>query len=184
MPLDPRDAGPVRDPQRSHDVTRSTIGEGELDLVVFRLGRTRYAIPLAETRRILAAVAVTPLPDAPPAIEGVVSVHGDPVPVFDLRARFGLPHRRIRPEDHLVLAEAAGRRVLLHVDSVEGVRSVAGEALSAPERVVRGPTPLSGVARLPDGLVLIHDLALFLTEAEAAQLDRAMTAAARGGSAG
>ena len=42
---------------------------------------------------------------------------------------------------------------------------------------------LSGVARLPDGLVLIHDLATFLREAEATTLDDAVAAAAAHGDA-
>jgi purine-binding chemotaxis protein CheW len=36
---------------------------------------------------------------------------------------------------------------------------------------------ISGVARLPDGMVLMTDLDAFLTEAESAALDRALQAA-------
>lgn len=156
----------------------TAVSPEPLALVVFRLGGGRYAIPLTAARRIFQAVAVTRLPDAPAVVEGVVSVHGELTPVFDLRRRFGLPERDMRPEDHLVLADADGRMALLHVDAVEAVAAVEREALTDPEQVVHGSTSLSGVARLPDGLVLIHDLARFLTQAESERLDQAISAAA------
>lgn len=149
---------------------------GGMDLIIFRLDTARYAIPLADARRILHAVAVTRLPGAPTVVEGVVSVHGALTPVFQLRRRFGLPEREMQPEDHLVLVEADGRMALLHVDEVEEVAAVDAGLIDDPERVVPGPTPLSGVARLDDGLVLIHDLARFLSEAESDQLDEALAA--------
>lgn len=149
---------------------------GGMDLVIFRLDRDRYAVPLVDARRILHAVAVTRLPGAPPVVEGVVSVHGVLTPVFDLRRRFGLPEREMQPEDHMILVEAAGRAALLHVDGVEEVAAVEAESIVDPERVVAGTESLSGVGRLPDGLVLIHDLARFLSEAEADRLDEALSA--------
>ncbi|HUF51890.1 MAG TPA: chemotaxis protein CheW [Longimicrobiales bacterium] len=42
-----------------------------MTILVFRLGPERYAIRLADVRRILAAAAVTRLPGAPTVVEGV-----------------------------------------------------------------------------------------------------------------
>lgn len=150
-----------------------------MKILVFMLGGERYAIPLAEARRILHAVAVTRLPGAPEVIEGVVSVHGVLTPVFDLRRRFGLPARGVAPEDHFILTAAAGRPALLHVERAEEVTEADPSDVGDPPDVVVGTVPISGVAKLEQGLVLIHDLEAFLTQAESAALDAALEAAVR-----
>lgn len=149
-----------------------------MNILVFTLATERYAIPLAETRRVIRAVAVTRLPGSPDAVEGVVDVQGTLTPVFDLRRRFGLPARPVGPDDHFVLAAAKGRTALLHVDRVEAVAEADGKKVADGADVLVGALPVSGVAQLEEGLVLIHDLEAFLTQAESEALDVALAEAA------
>ena len=116
------------------------------------------------------AVAITPLPNAPPLIEGVVNVRGRILPVLDVRARFRLPARALDPSDHFIVAAAGARGVILRVDRATRLAEVddsAGEP--AP-----GAAYEAGVATLGDGMVLVHDVGAFLSAAEAAALDAAM----------
>ncbi|MBX3466412.1 MAG: chemotaxis protein CheW [Planctomycetes bacterium] len=147
-----------------------------MQLIVFELSGARCALAAAAVERVVAVVEVTPLPGAPAVVEGVVDVKGAVAPVFDLRARFGLPARAPARWDHMLLARAGERRVCLRVDHVEGLVEVAPDRLVAGERVVLGLERLAGVARLPDGLVVVHDLAAFLDQAEAAALEAALAA--------
>lgn len=148
-------------------------------VVVFQLDDARFALPAASVLEVLRAVAVTRLPGAPPVVEGIVNVRGAVVPVLDLRARFGLPRRDLRPSDHLLLARAGDRDVLVRADRALDVRDVADAEISSLRSVVPRAPHVAGVLRLEDGLVLLHDLAAFLAEAEAAALDAAL--GARGG---
>lgn len=150
-----------------------------LTILVFRLASDRYGIPVEHARQILLAVRVTPLPGSPPVVEGVVDVRGALVPVFDMSRRFGLVERELGIDDHFILATAGEREALLHVERVEGVEEV--EDTEDPRALVSGVERLTGVGRLKDGLVLIHDLRTFLTEAEADALDAALTLAETGG---
>jgi purine-binding chemotaxis protein CheW len=104
------------------------------------------------------------------------------VPVLDLRARFGLPARAVDPSEHFVIAEAGDRTVALRTDAVVGLSTVDDTALADPRGAVPSAEHVPAAARLPDGLVLIHDLRTFLSAAEAASLDRALAgpAEARG----
>ena len=119
------------------------------------------------------AVAITPLPSAPPLIEGVVSVRGRILPVLDVRARFRLPPRALDPSDHFIVAAAGRRGVILRVDRATHLAQV-DDATAAPA----GGAYDAGVATLEDGLVLVHDLAAFLSASEAAALDVALEARA------
>ena len=127
-------------------------------------------------RELVRAVAITPLPNAPALIEGVVNVRGRILPVLDVRARFRLPARPLDPSDHFIVAEAGGRGVILRVDRATHLAVVAAAAAAPPSDP--GALYGAGVATLDDGMVLVHDVGAFLSEAETLGLDAAMGASA------
>ena len=143
-------------------------------LVVFSLDGDRFAVPLASTDRVLSMVAVSPLPGCPDVVLGAINLHGDVVPVFDIRRRLGRPERVHAPEARLLIARAADRIVALPVDDVSGVAEVSADTIAAPETVIADIGHVSGIAALPDGLLLIHDLDAFLSIDEERQLDQAI----------
>ena len=53
----------------------------------------RYGLPLERVEQVLPMVWVTPLPEAPEIVIGVINVHGSVLPVLDIRKRFDLPTR-------------------------------------------------------------------------------------------
>jgi purine-binding chemotaxis protein CheW len=146
---------------------------------IFELDDGRYGIPLSDTREVFRLPTISPLPKAPAVIEGIVNIRGRIVPVFDLRRRFGLAEKAPHPAEHLLLAAAGSRAVAMRVDRVLGAADIAAENIDAPYQTSQGASPFTGVAKLEDGLVLIHDLAAFLQESEEAELDQALAAAAR-----
>jgi len=143
--------------------------------VVFCLDEGRYALPLAAVDRIVRAVYVTPLPRAPDIVLGAIDVQGRVLPVFNLRRRFGLPERTLRPADHFLIAHTAQRTVALVIDAALGVFENATTAVSEAADVARDLDHIGGVIQLDDGLVLIHDLEHFLSSDEARVLDEAMS---------
>ncbi len=147
------------------------------DLLTFDLGSQRCAVALADVVEVVRMVAMSHLPDAPPLVEGIINLRGQVVPVLDLRARFGLASKAVDLSDHLVVARAGPRLAAIRVDHARALVDV------GPGDVEAGASTgnaLAGVAKLPDGLVLIHDLATFLSAAEGERLDAALDAADRG----
>jgi purine-binding chemotaxis protein CheW len=135
-------------------------------------------LPAASVQEVCQAVTISPLPQAPAVVEGVLDVRGTMVPVFDVRSRFGLEPRAAGPDDHLVIASAGGRSVAVRVDRALDLVRVASEQIQAAEQLGANLRHVVGVARLADGLVVIHDLAAFLSQAESDQLAAAMMDAA------
>ena len=146
----------------------------ETRFVTFRLDGQRYALGLETVQRIVRAVEVTPLPDAPAIVLGVVDMAGTIIPVLNLRRRFGLPERAIGPEDQLLVARTDRRTVALVVDEAQGVIERLPAEVVESERIVPGVGQIQGVIRMADGLVLIHDLGRFLSLDEAQALDAAL----------
>jgi purine-binding chemotaxis protein CheW len=145
------------------------------EILFFEVGGQKYGLPTADVLELVRAVSITPLPNSPEIIEGVVDVRGRVLPVLDIRARFRLPARRLDPSEHFIVAEAGTRRVILRVDRATHLAMVDAAEVQAPESLGPNAEYVAGVIRLDDGMVLIHDLATFLSAAESASIDEALT---------
>lgn len=150
------------------------------EVLLFTLEGQRYAIPSADVRSLVRAARLTPLPRAPDVVEGLLNLHGELLPVLDLRRRFRLPPRPLSPLDHFIVARAGARQVVLHVDRTEGLLTLEPGVLDETPRALPGVGYVAGALKLPDGLVLVHDLKAFLSEAEALALDTALANAPGG----
>jgi purine-binding chemotaxis protein CheW len=142
---------------------------------VFGLDAGRYALPLAVVDRIVRAAHVTPLPLAPQAVLGAIDVEGHVLPVFNLRHKFRLPERTVDPTDHFLIARTTQRTVVLVIDAAHGVLEHPAAAVIDAAHIAPTLGHVLGVISLEDGLVLIHDLEVFLSPDEARALDQAMS---------
>ncbi len=150
----------------------------EREILLFEMGEGRYGLPSADVRELIRAVTIVSLPRAPAIVEGLINLRGKVVPVLDIRARFGAPAKPLEPSDHIIVAFASTGLVAIRVDrATELVRVDEGDIEEA-RRLVPGAEYVAGVARLPGGLALIHDLRTFLTEAEALALNEALKSTA------
>lgn len=136
--------------------------------VVFRLEDRLFALPLEVTARAVRAVEITPMPMGPPGVPGVIDVHGEIMPVVDLRERFGFPRRELLPSAQFLLISTARRPVALWVDGVDGVSAWNQDDFVAAEPLLPGTRNLRGIARGPDGLILVHDLDALLSAVDEA----------------
>lgn len=133
------------------------------------------AMPLPVVAGVLPMVAVSPVPECPSVVLGVVSLHGHLVPVLDIRGRLGLPSREYGLTAHLVVVRTHRRRTLaLAVDEALGVTEVAAEAIMPPDAVLPGIGRVAGIVALADGPLLIEDVEVFLSVDEERRLDHAL----------
>jgi len=143
--------------------------------LVFQVAGQRYGLPACEVREIVRAVNPVRLPKAPLIVEGVINIRGSIIPVLDIRTRFRLPAKSLEPTDQFVVAWAGERTVALRVDRVIDLVPLRPADLEEARGVVPGVEYVSWVAKLPDDLVLIHDLRTFLSRAETAELAEALS---------
>jgi chemotaxis-related protein WspB len=50
----------------------------------FRIGNEAYALDTAQIAEVLPLLTISPVPQAPPGVAGLIVYHGKPVPVIDL----------------------------------------------------------------------------------------------------
>lgn len=133
-----------------------------LSLVIASLDMLRLGIPVDAVDRVIMAAEITPLADMPPAIAGVIDIHGEVMPVIDLRERFRLPSKPLQPSDHFVIVRQGGRALAVAVDDVLDTAQFDPEALLPAPEVRPGIERIHGLVRLEDGLLVVKDPERFL----------------------
>lgn len=125
--------------------------------VVFRLDHHHYALPLTQVARVVRMVAVTPVPDEPPWILGVIDMAGQVLPVIDLRQRFAYPPRPPALTDRLLITHATGQYLALMVDEVLKVLEPDLAQLEVACMALAHSQPLRATIREEDRLILVLD---------------------------
>ena len=127
-------------------------------LVVFRIEKSEYALPVGNVGEILRMVAIAPVPEAPSWLPGVINLRGKVIPVIDLRVRLGLASKPVGINTPIVVAEHEGQMVGLIADSVTELLTVPLESVEPPDARVGTTNAVEAVARAGERLILIFDL--------------------------
>jgi purine-binding chemotaxis protein CheW len=128
--------------------------------VGFRIGDEDYAIAITKIQEIILMKPITRLPHVPDAIEGLINLRGNVIPVVNLRKRFGLPAREFDDETRTVVVNTHDKTVGCVVDEVTQVMRVAADQIQPVPLSVSGASRrfISGIARLEERLLIILDI--------------------------
>jgi purine-binding chemotaxis protein CheW len=140
-------------------LSETEAGSAEaVQLVVFRIDKSEYALPVGNVGEILRMVAIAPVPEAPDWLPGVINLRGKVIPVIDLRTRLGLRRVDVGLNTPIVVAETEGQMVGLVADSVTELLTVPLESVEPPDARVGNANAVEAVARAGERLILIFDL--------------------------
>lgn len=128
--------------------------------LTFSLGREEYGVDILKVQEIKGYSAITPIPNTPPYVKGVMNLRGTIIPVVDLRSKLGMAAAEYTPFTVIVVVKVGSKTMGLVVDAVSDVLSIPGTSLQ--------PTPdfgaqvdaafISGLSRAGDKLVVLLDL--------------------------
>jgi purine-binding chemotaxis protein CheW len=103
---------------------------------------------------------ITPVPNAPPAVEGVVFSRGRVIPALNLRVRFGFERIGIDLRTRLIVVDVGGRAVGLLVDTAREFIAIAANAMQPPSDAISGLSGkyIESIATLGERIILILNL--------------------------
>lgn len=132
--------------------------------VTFHLGQEVLGVDVQRVQEVLGLQPTTPIPRAPDSLRGLLNLRGQVVLVVDLRRRLGYSEPE-RARENLIVQTPAGLFGLL-VDKAGSVTTLSEETLEPVPETLRGPLAgcLSGVHKLPDGLLGVLDVDRLLAE--------------------
>lgn len=132
--------------------------------LTFILADEEYGVDILRVQEIKGWDKVTPIPNTPDYVQGVINLRGTIVPVVDLRQRFGMPRLEYGPTTVVivlkVLGEGRDRTMGIIVDAVSDVYDVdPGEMKPAPDLgVSTGADWVQGLATVGEKMVIVLDI--------------------------
>ena len=157
--------------------THGTPGANENKFLSFCLGSEHYGVEILRVREIIGLLAITPLPQTPAYVKGVMNLRGRIIPVIDLRLRFGLESADATKETCIIVLESAdadGSQTVMGavVDSVREVQDIARSAIEPPPEF-GCEIPLKyilGMGKVKDKVIVLLDIAEVIGVRERAQI--------------
>ena len=131
---------------------------GDVHVLILAVGERIVALPTARILELIRMVAISPLPDAPEWIPGVINLRGTLVPVVDLRKRFGISAEPNGLETPIAIFESGDRLVGVIADAAVEVAAVTEDSLVAPDELIGEEHPLVAVMHHEGSPVPILDV--------------------------
>lgn len=140
-----------------------------MDLVKFEIGGEPYAAEIEAVREVVAAPRLEPPDSGMTFLAGWTNLRGLPVPVVDLRARFGMSGAAGGPL--LIVEDPHGRPLALRVDAVHDIsRGFALPVVGIPSYFTAGGDLLRGLIHDGPRLTVFLDPTRLLSSQETAAL--------------
>jgi purine-binding chemotaxis protein CheW len=136
--------------------------------LTFSLGQEEYGIELLKVQEIKGYSAITPIPNTPPYIKGVMNLRGAVIPIVDLRIRFGMEAIQYTQFNVIIVINVGAKVMGLLVDAVSDVLNVAPEDIRpAPDFGAHADTRfISGMASVGDKVAVLLDIDTLLSDAD------------------
>jgi purine-binding chemotaxis protein CheW len=154
-------------------------GEKGGKYLTFSLAGEEYGIAILKVKEIIGMMPITPVPQAPSFVKGVVNLRGRVIPVTDFRRKFGMEEKEYTERTCIIVVEISGRdstiMMGLVVDSVSEVLNIKGEDIeNTPSFGSQINTDyILGMAKMEGGVKILLDIDKVMNDEEAALLEEA-----------
>lgn len=128
--------------------------------VNFVLSNEKYAINIMSVEEILRKIEITPVPNAPAFIEGIINIRGKVVPVVDLKKKLNIGISNDDNNVRIIITNLKNKRVGFLVDAVDAVVRIERDLIEhAPALSVNVDSDyITGVAKTENGMVILLDI--------------------------
>jgi purine-binding chemotaxis protein CheW len=133
----------------------------------FQLGREEFGVKIDSIKEIIKMLEITPVPDAPAFVKGVVNLRGRVVPVVDLGLKLGLPDLTYDERSCIIIAEVNGNSgpIGMVADAVSDITQINGEEIDDALQHRLHADYIFGMARTARGVKILLDLSRMLSSA-------------------
>jgi len=145
----------------------------EEQIVVFKLGKEEYCVPVNQVREVQSYLEPTRIPHTPSFVEGVINLRGQIIPILDLNKRFSIGQTICNADSCFIVVEINDETLGILVDAVlEVLRVPKGTFEPPPAKVVStiNSTYIAGVGKWNQRLLILVDLAKILNTEESAEI--------------
>lgn len=123
------------------------------EFLTFEFQNVTFGINISSVKSIEMKMDVVNVPDSPPFVKGIASLHGEVIAVYSLAARFGYPETDVQ---NTIIVEIGGMKVGLEVQKVKEILSIDDDRLTTlPAIMEESRSEFEKVAESKKGLVVM-----------------------------
>lgn len=128
--------------------------------LTFVLCGEEYGLEILKVREIIGIMGITPVPQTPKFIKGVINLRGKVIPVVDLRLKFGFDEMDYTKETCIIVVEVKDVLTGIIVDTVSEVLDITNEELETTPNLGEDVNTdiFIGVAKIKDKVKILLDL--------------------------
>jgi chemotaxis signal transduction protein len=140
----------------------STIAN-ERHFLTFRIADELYAFDVAKAREIVDLMPITPVPNVPAWIRGIMNLRGAVLPVLDLRQKFGLGRTETTQDTCIIIVDIAyadqAYTIGVLADAVRDVFAISENTIEPPPKLGEAISTdfIEGIGSHGDKFFLILD---------------------------
>ncbi|MDX5446587.1 MAG: chemotaxis protein [Zoogloeaceae bacterium] len=145
----------------SVDARTSLAGSNRMEILLFSLGTSEtFGINVFKVREVSATPFITPAPNMPVGVEGLISLRGNVIPVLSLAKIMGLAGPDSDLGGSMMVTEYSKRTLGFLVSAVDRIVRVEWDRVRAPDNMSASTNSyITAITELPDGpLVSIVDV--------------------------
>ncbi|MDD2430582.1 MAG: chemotaxis protein CheW [Firmicutes bacterium] len=147
--------------------------QDEVQVVVFKLSNVLFASDIHQVKEIRRVDEVTPIPDAPDFVEGIIHLRGQIYPIINLSKRFQKEKHELTAQSRTIIIDLKDSQYGMIVDAVtEVIRIKKTDIEKTPELLTGANSFLEGVIKRDDQLILLVNLKRILTEGEIQEIQQ------------
>ncbi|MDQ7232808.1 chemotaxis protein [Bacillus pacificus] len=133
-------------------------GTNELEIVTYTVGENLFSINVMKVREIINPFPVTTVPESHHAVEGVVQVRGEILPVINLATALNLKSTKPLDQTKFIISELNQMKVIFRVDEVHRIQRISWEQIDEPASLSMGlEETTSGIVKLDGQIILLLD---------------------------
>ena len=136
---------------------------GISQFLTFALNDQEFGIEILRVQEIKNFSRVTPIPNMPECIKGVINLRGTVVPIVDLRKKFNMPTAEYNQFTVIIVVNVGPKIMGLVVDAVSDVLNVGEESIEkTPDLGAIDTSFITGLAKSGDRLVALLNIEYLL----------------------
>jgi purine-binding chemotaxis protein CheW len=150
--------------------------DGKISLVTFRIGGELYGIDIMDVAEIIRLIEITPIPNSPGFVDGVITLRGQIIPIVDLGKRFHFEEVTFTEDEELlraiVIINVDDMTIGVVIDQVNRVINVDVSQIQPPPQMISGigAEYIQGVINLENDLLINLNINKLFSKQELLQL--------------
>ena len=133
-------------------------GTNELEIVGFEMGGNRYGINVIKVKEIIMPLPITPIPHAHFAVEGIVQLRGEVLPVVSMEKILGMAPSSNPSDEKYIVASFNKQTVVFQVHNVTQIHRISWDQIEKPSGIYAAEnSQVIGVIKLDGEMLLLLD---------------------------